>query len=104
PFVAAWALVAGVILSSFPTIEVVGSLTTIASRERVTLADGSKGGNSAPLQVRLCGTLLIPPGPPHLPDSAWAVRPLRSAPERVPQSDQSPRRVRASEPAWTAPP
>src|ERR1019366_5028850 len=44
-FFAAVALLAGLILSSFPAIKVTGSLTTITSRERVTIADSSPGGN-----------------------------------------------------------
>jgi hypothetical protein len=39
-FFAGVALLAGVIMSSFPTIDVVGPLTTTAPRERVTIADG----------------------------------------------------------------
>src|SRR5580698_10486297 len=51
-FFEAVALLAGVISSSFPTIEAVGSLASSAPRERVTIADCSKGGNSAAPQVK----------------------------------------------------
>ncbi|HEY3842403.1 MAG TPA: hypothetical protein VGL48_04060 [Acidimicrobiales bacterium] len=43
-FLAAVTLLAGVIVSSFPTTDVAGSLTTTASRERVTIADGNDQG------------------------------------------------------------
>ena len=43
-FFAAAALLAGVITSSFPTIEAVGPLTSSAPRERVTIADVGDGG------------------------------------------------------------
>ena len=55
-FFAAVALLAGLIVSSFPTIELAGSLTAIASRERVTIADSGPGGNT-PRRIKRCTAL-----------------------------------------------